>query len=235
MLTVVGLAGTALMSRAGARPPAAGTISGTVTYTGTPPTMKPIDMTKEPACAKAHNPPAMTESVVTGPDNALGWVVVYVSAGDQPGAGAPPPEAVRYDQKNCLYIPHVAVMQVGQELDIYNDDPHSHNIHPLAQINPEWNKSQPKGAPPIHAKWDAAEFIRVKCNVHSWMHGWFVVLNTPHYAVTGADGAFTLKGLPPGTYTLTAWHERFGTETQQVTVGEGATPAVKFVFKALPY
>ncbi len=233
-LTLVGLAGSALLALAAVRPPA-GTISGTVTYTGTPPKMKPIDMAKEPACAKAHNPPAMTENVVTGADNTLGWVVVFVSAGDQPGGEAPPAEAVRYDQKDCMYMPHVAVMQVGQELDIYNDDPHSHNIHPLARINPEWNKSQPKGAPPIHAKWDAPEFIAVKCNVHSWMHGYFVVLTTPHYAVTGANGAFTLKGLPPGKYTLTAWHERFGTQTQEVTVGEGATPAVKFVFKALPY
>lgn len=142
---------------------------------------------------------------------------------------------MRYDQKDCVYLPHVLAMQVNQDLDIYNDDPHSHNIHPLAKVNPEWNKSQPRGAPPIHTKWAQPEFIPVKCNVHSWMHGYFIVLATSHYTVTGADGNFTLNGLPPGKYTLTAWHERFGRLDQEVTVGEGATPPVRFVFKALPY
>ncbi|HTR22007.1 MAG TPA: carboxypeptidase regulatory-like domain-containing protein [Gemmatimonadales bacterium] len=233
IFALVGLLGSALLVLAATRPPAAGTVSGTVTYTGTPPKMKPIDMAKEPSCAKQHATPVMTENVVTGPNNALGWVVVYVSAGDQGSAAAT--TAVRYDQKGCQYVPHVAVMQTNQPLEIYNDDQTSHNIHPLAKDNAEWNKSQPPGAPPIHATYDKPEFIPVKCNVHPWMHGYFIVLSTSHYAVTGEDGAFTLKGLPPGKYTLTAWHERFGTQTQEVTVGDGATPPVKFVFKALPY
>ncbi len=230
------LAGLAVVSAATLAPPArapTGTIGGTVTYTGTPPKMRPIDMAKEPACQAAHATPAMTENVVTGPGNTLRWVVVYVSAGDQ--ASAAPTEAGRYDQKDCLYLPHVLALQVNQPLDIYNSDPHSHNIHPLARVNPEWNKSQPKGAPPIHTTWQQPEFIPVKCNIHPWMHGYFVVLTTSHYAVSGEDGRFRLTGLPPGTYTLTAWHEQFGTQTQEVTISGSETKTVNFVFTARPY
>jgi hypothetical protein len=205
----VALAGAAMMTGGVGRggPPAAGTISGKVTYTGTPPKMKPIDMAKEPFCARLHAAaPVMTENAVTGPGNALRWVVVYVSAGDEGGA-APSTETVRLDQKGCQYIPHVLVLHPDQPLDIYNNDSTSHNIHPLAKVNPEWNKSQPIGAPPIHTKWETPEFIPVKCNVHPWMHGWHLVLTTSHYAVTGEDGAFSLQGLPAGKYTVTAWQE----------------------------
>jgi len=229
------LPGVVLAAAAGlhAPAPAAGGVSGTVTYTGTPPKMKPIDMAKEPSCAKQHTTPVMTENVVTGPGNTLEDVVVYVSAGEP--AGTAPTQAVRYDQRGCQYLPHVAVMQAGQPLEIYNDDQTSHNIHPLAKANPEWNKSQPSGAPPIQTKYDKPEFIAVKCNIHPWMHGYFAVLSTSHSAVTGADGKFSIEGLPPGKYTITAWQEKFGTLSQEVTVtAAGATP-VNFVFKATPY
>jgi len=231
-LALVGLA-TAATDAPAARPTAAGTISGTVTYTGTPPKMRPIDMSKEPSCASQHATPVMTENVVTGAGNTVQYVVIYISAGDQPGAA--PAQAVRYDQKGCQYVPHVAVMQTGQPLDIYNDDQTSHNIHPLAKVNPEWNKSQPPGTPPIHARYDKPELIAVQCNVHPWMHGYFAVLTTSHYAVSGADGKFSIAGLPPGKYTVTAWHERFGSQSQEVTVTEGGTAPASFVFKALPY
>jgi len=218
---------------AGAPAPASGSISGKVTYTGTPPKMKPIDMAKEPSCAKQHTTPVMTENVATGPDSALQYVVVFISAGDT--AAAAPSEVVRYDQKGCQYLPHVLPMQVGQVLQIFNDDQTSHNIHPLAKVNPEWNKSQPAGSAPINTGYDKPEFIPVKCNIHPWMHGYFVVLSTSHYAVTGQDGGFSLKGLPAGKYTVTAWQEQYGTQTQDVTVGAGETKGVNFVFKALPY
>ena len=224
---------TAATDAPAARPAAAGSVSGTITFTGTPPKMRPIDMSKEPSCASQHATPVMTENVVTGPGNSVQYAVVYISAGDQPGAT--PTASVRYDQKGCQYIPHVAVLQTGQTLDIYNDDQTSHNIHPLAKINAEWNKSQPPGTPPIHATYDKPEFIAVKCNVHPWMHGYFAVLTTSHYAVSGADGKFSLTGLPPGKYTVTAWHERFGTQSAEVTVSDNGTATQNFVFKALPY
>ena len=213
--------------------PANGSISGTVTYVGTMPKMKPIDMAKEPSCAAQHKSPVTTESAVAGPNNSLEDVVVYISAGDQ--GSSPGTTAARYDQKGCQYLPHVALMQVNQPLEIYNDDKTSHNIHPLAKQNPEWNKSQPPGAPPLHETFAKAEFIPVKCNIHPWMHGYFAVLTTSHATQSGEDGSYSLKGLPPGKYTVTAWQERFGTQSQDVTVGSGDTPKVNFVFKATPY
>jgi hypothetical protein len=228
----LGVGATAAARAAFSRPAAAGTIAGKVTFTGTPPKMKPIDMAKEPSCAAQHATPVMTETVVTGSNNAVQNAVVYISSDS---AATAPTEAVRYDQKGCQYIPHVAVLQIGQPLDIYNDDKTSHNIHPLALVNPEWNKSQPAGTPPIHYTYTKPEFIAVKCNVHPWMHGYFAVLTTSHYALSENDGAFILSGLAPGTYTVTAWHEKFGRQSQEVTVPASGTVTVNFVFKALPY
>src|SRR5882724_1087592 len=148
---------------------AAGTISGKVTYEGTPAKQKPIDMSKEPSCAKQHATPITTETVVTGSNNTLDNVVVYVSAG-VPDENAPG-QVVKFEQKGCQYIPHVLAFQVNQTLEISNADQTSHNIHPLPKVNREWNKSQPPGSAPISEKYDKPEFIPVKCNIHPWMHG----------------------------------------------------------------
>ncbi|MGO9403166.1 MAG: carboxypeptidase regulatory-like domain-containing protein [Terriglobales bacterium] len=212
----------------------AGTVSGKVTYTGTPTHQKPIDMSKEPSCAKQHATPITTESVVTGPNNALDNVVVYVSSG-APDDGQVPAQAVTFTQKGCQYLPHVLVMHTGQELKILNDDQTSHNIHPMPKVNQEWNKSQPPGTPPITAKYDKPEFISVKCNVHPWMHGEFAVLKTNHYDVSKDGGSFKLPNLPPGKYTISAWHEPDAIQTADVTITGNETKEVNFTFKLTPY
>ena len=213
---------------------AAGTVTGKITYTGTPAKMKTIDMSKEPSCAKQHTTPVTTETVVTGANNTLANVVVYISVG-APDESSVPPQAVTYTQKGCQYIPHILPMHTGQELKVVNDDQTSHNIHPLAKVNREWNKSQPPGTPPLSEKFDKEEFISVKCNVHPWMHGYFAVLKTSHFAVSGDDGTFKLPDLPPGKYTITAWQEDYGTQTQDVTISGSETKTVDFSFKAKPY
>ena len=212
----------------------AGTVSGKVTYTGTPAHQKPIDMSKEPSCAKEHATPVTTETVVTGPNNALDNVVVYVSSG-APDDGQVPAQAVTFEQKGCQYLPHVLAMHVNQELKIVNQDPTLHNIHPQAKLNREWNKSQPPGSAPIVEKYDKEEFIPVKCNVHPWMRGYFVVLKTSHYDVSQGGGDFKLPNLPPGKYTITAWHEDYGTQSKEVIITGDETESVDFTFKAKTY
>ena len=221
---------TVMAGSAGQAP--SGIIEGKVTYTGTPPKMKPIDMHQEPVCAKEHNPPLEIQNVVTGPGNALKYVVVYISAGE-PSSTAPS-EPVRFDQKGCMYVPHILAMKAGQVLQIYSNDPFGHNIHPMPKRNPEWNKSQPSGSMPINTSWANPEFIEVKCDIHSWMHGYFAVLNTTHYAVTDGNGNFSLKGLAPGKYAVTSWQEKYGTQSQEVVFTGTEMKNINFVYKVTP-
>jgi hypothetical protein len=226
------MAGVALLAAASLAyaGPSGGTVSGKVTYEGTPAKMKPIDMSKEPTCAKMYTTPQLAEAVVTGAGNSLQNVVVYVSAGAPDDAA--PSAAATLTQKGCRYTPHLLAFQVNQELKINNEDQTSHNIHPLPKLNREWNKSQPPGTPPISERYDKAEFIPVKCNVHPWMHGTFAVLKNSHFAVTGDGGSFSLANLPAGKYTITAWHESYGEQSQDVTISGSETKTVNFVFRA---
>jgi len=214
--------------------PGSGTIAGKVTYTGTLAKPKPLDLSKEPTCMKMHAAnPLLPENVVTGPGNILRNVVVYISSG-APEPPAAPRTPVLFDQQDCHYATHVLAVRAGQEINISNNDPFSHNIHPLAKINREWNKLQPPNTPPFSYAYDKEEFIPVKCNIHPWMQGYFVVLKTNYFAVTGDDGRFLLPDLPPGHYTITAWQESFGTKNQEITVTGGETQTVNFVFNAKP-
>jgi plastocyanin len=223
-----------VVSAAAANPkPSGGSISGKVTYEGTPAKQKVIDMSKEPSCAKEHATPPTTESVVTGSNNSLENVVVYISAGI-PDDNAPS-QPVKLEQKGCQYVPHVLPFQVNQTLEILNDDQTSHNIHPLPRTNREWNKSQPAGSPAISEKYDKPEFILVKCNIHPWMHATFAVMKNSHYAISHDNGSFSLADLPAGKYTVTAWHESYGEQSQEVTIGGGENKTVNFVFQAKPY
>jgi plastocyanin len=216
---------------------AEGSITGTAKLTGTPPHMRGIDMSKDPYCVKQHenNPPKM-ENVVVGKGDGLENVVVYISQGLSPSATTEKPGSVPdFDQKGCMYSPHVLAVDVGQEFKVTNSDQTTHNIHPLPNPmtgNIPWNKSQPPGAPPIVTSWKAEEVaIPVKCNIHPWMHGWHVVVKGP-YGTTNEDGTYTIHNVPPGSYTLTAWQEELGTQTQKVTVAAGAPAKADFTFKA---
>jgi Carboxypeptidase regulatory-like domain len=211
-----------------------GVITGKVTYTGTPLKPEPLNMSKQPECVKLYTKPLLAEKVVVGPGNTLENVVVYISAGESEVSPVPA-TPVNFDQQNCRYATHVLAFRVGQDVSISNSDPFSHNIHPLPKVNREWNRIQPPGTPPFAYSYDKEEFIPIKCNIHSWMQAYFVVLKTAHYAVTGQDGEFRLPELPPGKYTVTAWHETYGTQKQDISITGGETRALNFVFKATPY
>jgi plastocyanin len=205
-------------------------VTGVVTFKGIPIKSKPLDLSKEPVCVKMHSvDPLLSETLVTGPGNALANVVVYVSAGEaEPSAGET--NAVTFDQKGCHYTTHVLAIQAGQEIKISNSDPISHNIHPMAKVNREWNRIQPPATPAFSYAYDKEEFIPVKCNLHPWMQGYFVVVKTSHFAVTGENGKFRLPDLPPGNYTITAWHESMGTLRQEIKISPGETKAINFAF-----
>ena len=212
--------------------PGACTVSGKVTLNGTPQKTKPFDLSKEPECVKLHaSNPLFPESVLVGTGNSLRNVVVYVSSGDNESTPPPATPAI-FDQQGCHYSTHVLALRIGQEIKISNSDPFSHNIHPLAKVNREWNKMQPPGTPPFTYAYDREEFIPIKCNIHPWMSGYFVVLKTSHFTVTGDDGRFTLPNLPPGHYVITAWHEQYGTQAKEITIGGAESQSMDFNFTA---
>lgn len=214
--------------------PTVGIISGKVTLSGNVPKYKPLDLSKEPDCVKMHSTsPLFPENIVIGPGNSLRNVVVYIAAGAKDNSPAPS-APVLFDQQGCHYSTHVLAFRVGQEVRIGNNDPISHNIHPLAKVNREWNKIQLPGTPPFSYAYESEEFIPIKCNIHSWMQGYFVVLKTSHFAVTSDDGRFALPDLPPGHYTITAWHETFGTISKEITVTAGESLSLDFNFNAKP-
>ncbi len=234
-LALVGI-GVVLLGRDRVNAAGSGSITGTVKLTGTPPHMRGIDMSKDPYCVKQHeNNPAKMENVVVSSDGGLQNVVLYISEGLSAGeVSAVPSEEPTVDQHNCMYSPHVVAMDVSQKFKVTTSDQTTHNIHPLpapGSGNIGWNKSQPPGAPPIETNWKAPEAISVKCNIHPWMHGWQVVVKGP-YAVTDEKGNFTIKNIPPGSYTVTAWQEEYGTQTAKVTVAAGQPGKADFTFKA---
>jgi plastocyanin len=210
----------------------AATVSGKVTFDGTPPPAQPIKLSSDPYCQKA-NPGLTSEAEIVGPGGAVQNVFVYVKDGLGNRTFPTPSEPVVLDQKGCHYAPHVLGIQVGQPLQIVNSDDTLHNVHGLAKANQEFNQGQPiQGMKMTHTFSTKEVMVPFKCDVHGWMNAWIGVLDHPYYAVTSADGTFTLKGLPPGTYTIEAWHEKLGTQTQTVTVGEKETKDIAFAFKA---
>lgn len=208
-------------------------VSGVVKLQGTPPTAAHISMAAEPSCAKAHPNGVAAEDFVVGPGGALANVIVYISDGLGARTFEAPKQPAVIEQKGCMYTPRVVAVQTGQKIRIVNGDQATHNIHPLPNNNREWNKSQPPGMEPVEEAFAREEVgIPVKCNIHPWMKGYITVLKHPYFAATGKDGAFDLKDLPPGEYTIQAWHEKLGSQTQRITVGPKEKKQIEFVFKS---
>ncbi len=219
---------------AGIDPATAGNVTGKVTFEGTPPAPQPIKLSSDPYCQLANPGGLAAETAVVGPGGAVGNVFVYVKDGLGNLTFPAPSEPIVLDQKGCRYAPHVLGIQVGQPLQVLNSDSTLHNVHALPKANKEFNAGQPlPGVKSTHTFSTKEVMIPFKCDVHGWMNAWVGVLDHPYYAVTGADGTFSLKGLPPGTYTIEAWHEKLGTQTQMVTIGAKENKDVAFTFKAV--
>ncbi len=221
-------------ARAGGPPPTtSGTVRGVVRFEGKIPAAKPISMAADPVCARQHPSPMLAQEVMTDTKGDLQNVIVFVSEGLGERTFDPPAGPAVVEQKGCMYMPHVMAVRANQTLQLVNDDATSHNIHPVPANNREWNKAEPPGSK-LEDSFAREEIaIPVKCNVHPWMRGYIAVFKHPYFAVTGKDGSFDLGNLPPGTYTIKAWHEKLGTSTQTVTIGANETKEIGFVFKGM--
>ncbi|HEY7291433.1 MAG TPA: carboxypeptidase regulatory-like domain-containing protein [Vicinamibacterales bacterium] len=214
-------------------PATAGTVQGTVVLDGTAPKNEAIKMNADPVCIREAKGPQFQETYTVGSDGkSLANVFVYVKDGLGNYVYDPPTDKPTIDQKECRYHPHVFGMRVGQELTIRNSDPTLHNIHAMPKSNQEFNNGQPiQGMTMTHVFTAKEVMVPFKCDVHGWMNAYVGVLDHPYFAITKDDGKFSLANLPPGTYTIEAWHERLGTQTSSVTLGAKETKDVAFTFK----
>jgi plastocyanin len=210
----------------------AGSVSGAIHFTGKKPARKVIDMSSDPACVEAHQGKAYDESLAVSSNGSLGNAFVYIEKGLEGKNFEVPSAPAIIDQRGCWFRPRVLGIQTGQTLKVVNSDPVTHNIHPMAEANREWNHSQGPGDAPLKRKFIKPEImIKVKCNIHSWMHAFIGVVAHPYFAVSKDDGSFEIKDLPPGTYTLAVWQEDLGTQEQQITVNPSSNTVTKFTFK----
>jgi len=208
-----------------------GTVEGKVTFAGTPPANPPIDMSEEPTCKQKHQG-AVTDPVVVVTNGNLKNVFVYVKSGLPQGAKfEAKKETVELDQEGCLYTPRILGVMVNEPVDIKNSDPVLHNIKAVPKKNRGFNISQPQQGMETQRTFSVEEqAVPIECNVHGWMHGRIWVMSNPFFAVSDESGSFKITGLPAGTYTVEAWHEKLGTKTATVTVTENGTANAAFSF-----
>lgn len=208
------------------------TIRGQIQFEGTPAPNEPIDMAEEPQCAAKHTGQPTKHTVVVNDNGTLRNVFIYIKEGlpeqDYPVSGEKPV----LDQEGCIYQPHVMGVQAGQEITIRNSDPLLHNVKAVPDKNRGFNISQPQVMESTRSFPTQEVMIPVECNVHGWMQAYIGVVDHPYFAVSGEDGSFEIANLPAGSYVLEAWHEKYGTQTLNVTVGPNETAEGNFTYNA---
>ena len=210
----------------------AGNIKGRVTYEGPTGDTRPITLNSDPACAR-ENPNGLTFETVVASNGGLENVFVYVKDGLGNYYFDTPTTPATLDQKGCRYTPHVLGVSTGQPLEIINSDPTMHNVHAMGNANREFNFAMAVPGLKTTRTFTAPEvMVHFKCDVHSWMNAYVGVVAHPYFAVTATGGQFELKSVPAGTYTVEAWHEKLGTQTQSVTLAEKESKEIGFTFKA---
>ncbi len=208
------------------------TLAGKVKFEGTPPVMPVIKMDADPVCVSLHKEPVHSEEIVVS-NGRLANVFVYVKEGLEKYTFAPPSTPAELNQQGCVYKPHVGGLMVGQDFKIVNSDPTLHNVHCQAEKNSQFNLGEPIQGMETTRRFTHPEvMVHFKCDVHKWMSAYFGVLPHPYYSVTGEDGTFTLRNLPPGDYVIEAWQEKLGTQTQKLTIGDKETKEIEFTFRA---
>ena len=210
----------------------AGDIQGKITFDGKAPKMKSLRMDADPVCVANNEVAPRKEWLILDENNGLKNVLVFVkesSSNSLSGDYSPPENPAVIDQNGCVYVPHVLGVMVGQDLDILNSDGTLHNIHALPKVNKEFNKAMPRSKKRMTVQFDKSEApFKVKCDVHPWMGAFIGVFDHPYFTVTNDDGSYVISGLEPGDYVIEAWHEKLGSQTANVTVGDSAA---NFTFK----
>ncbi len=209
----------------------AGNIAGSIAFEGDAPSTDVIDMSEEEVCAAKHSSTPMTEEVVVNSNGTLANVFVYVKEGLE-SLQFPTPGPALLDQDGCVYLPHVLGVMVGQDITIRNSDGLLHNINASPDINRGFNSSQPVNMETTRSFAASEVMVPLHCDVHGWMNAYVGVVDHPYHSVSNSSGAFSLSTLPPGDYVIEAWHERYRTQTQNVTVTTGQTAEVTFTFSA---
>ena len=208
--------------------PGGGRIAGHVGFEGTPPEPKPVVITKDRSVCGATG--HTSEKLVVGEGGGVRYAVVSIE-GISRGKAFPGDQRPTIDQRGCWFIPHVVTVPAGAEIDILNSDGILHNLHTYPSHNPAINVAQPKFKKRITQSFASPDRVRIACDVHSWMGAWIVVTAHPYHAVTAADGSYTLDDVPPGSYTVSVWHETLGTREHRLTVAAGDTAEADFTFR----
>ena len=209
---------------------AGGSITGTITFEGKAPKMKPLKVDADPICVANNEIAPKKEWLILDENKGVKNVLVFITEGLNIDY-SPPEEPMVIDQKGCIYSPHVVGIMAGQQLDILNNDGTLHNIHALPKVNKEFNKAQPRSKKKLSVKFEKPEApFKVKCDVHPWMGAYIGVFDHPCFAVSGDDGTYIISDLKPGEYVIEAWHEKLGSQTENVTVSDSAAHQ-DFTFK----
>jgi plastocyanin len=205
---------------------------GSIFVSGEPPKRYKYDMSADPVCGRLNHPQALTDDVLTINQGLLN-VFVYMKSGEPLTAYRfeVPESEVVLERKKCHFVPHVLGVRAGQKVSYVNSDPTHHNTHPTPKFNLEWNQTQAPGAIPLVKAFTRPEqFIRVKCNQHPWEQAFVGVFAHPFFAVSDHLGNYEIRGLPPGTYQLVAWHEKLGEQEMELTVAPGENRRIDFTF-----
>ena len=209
---------------------AGGSITGTITFEGKAPKMKPLKVDADPICVANNEIAPKKEWLILDENKGVKNMLVFITEGLNIDY-SPPEEPVVIDQKGCIYSPHVVGIMAGQQLDILNNDGTLHNIHALPKVNKEFNKAQPRSKKKLSVKFEKPEApFKVKCDVHPWMGAYIGVFDHPCFSVSGDDGTYIISDVKPGEYVIEAWHEKLGSQTANVTVSDSAAHQ-DFTFK----
>jgi plastocyanin len=211
----------------------AGSVAGTITLSGPAPAPEMLRVAVDPTCIQAMGTSAQSDAILIGADGAIQNAFVYIKDSLSDYTFDVPSAPVVLDQKGCRYAPRIFGVRVGQPVEMVNSDATPHNVHAMPMVNQEFNRGMPQQNSRMTQIFTAPEqMVRFKCDLHAWMNAYGGVMPHPFFQVTGADGAFSLKGVPPGKYTVAVWHEKLGSTEQTVEIGNSQAVALNFTLSA---